>query len=1172
MKRANLLLTDQSSSGSKMATTGLSTPSGSTRTKAAKGLFSHFMFLASLLLISLLTSGKVLATEYTVTLADAENCGLSVSPGTTDGNTKEFTLTVTDGTNTKLPDELESVVIGTNEGLTANDGTSGYTYSNGTLTIGSGVTIDGNIVIIASAKPKSNDASLKSLTYSIASMSITDQAIELQSETYTYTVELNQFVANATAISLTPTVTATGLANVTANLGVASYSGLTGDATITVTAENGTTQDYTITFTSKDKLKTVETITVAQLTERYADASSVITALGASNENATVTSEKSTVTTLPVTWSYSEADNGSSLYNAAVEATNNFRWTLNDLGELLNPDNVAVTGTVSVQNTAASDKTVISSLTYKIGEEGQSTAVTGDLSGIGDQTYAVELPYGTAAGASITVNIACNDNATAKLAGEEAATEFPLTLSESKASLALIITAENGSTTRNVTINFTTAKELVTVVAGVPKTYTLPKVVADENAAIALLDAMDMKTITLTANSGAPLKLKWAYSGDEFNKASGQSNNFTWTVVKEDGSEIAADQEVTVTGTTAVTNYTVSAEAGISTLTYQVAGGSIETIAPVKEASETNDVTVAYGTKSITVSITPTDSKATVSLTEQPNEHGTLVEGVTSYETPVLEAFKFTITAEDGTTAKNFIIKFIVDKEKITAVTVPATYKLTEAAKDEAAAIALLADMDGVVIKTNGVIPTKLSWTYEKSKNNSKDYSSEGGKTNVFSWSAVRDGEGDALEAATGVTIQGTTTVTNFMPAVTGDQSTTDVQITNDNPVDKIGDGQTTTTVKSVEIAAGVTTEQLTISKAEIKEKLDLKGSVGEIVLNETMIPEITLATGKTTTLTLQSGNEITKITNEGTLVLQDAAIAPRTLAIETRAALANKGAVGTVVNNGVFTDKTATIVTVEGNADLTITTLPKDQSTTGKSITLNVVAETTNGAITYKWQKYTTQWIETNGTDASLKIDKTQDGSIKYRCEVKSTKNAATTTLYTPAVTVTFRTEGTPSEPSNPSTPTYTVSLDKVAGATFSKGETTTVDEGDNFSFKITLDKDYDQSKPVVTVDGKAITADADGNYTIKNIQKDIKIIVSGIVKNTATGIEENVADAARAWTVGSTLYIHVPETSDVYIISGTGALQQQLRGVSGDYNMQLRAGFYIVRIGNVSQKVIIR
>ena len=111
-----------------------------------------------------------------------------------------------------------------------------------------------------------------------------------------------------------------------------------------------------------------------------------------------------------------------------------------------------------------------------------------------------------------------------------------------------------------------------------------------------------------------------------------------------------------------------------------------------------------------------------------------------------------------------------------------------------------------------------------------------------------------------------------------------------------------------------------------------------------------------------------------------------------------------------------------------------------------------------------------------------------------------------------------------------------------------------------LTLNLGY--SHPVEMEDPEGLESKVDGN----------KIIVSGIVKNTATGIEENVADAARAWTVGSTLYIHVPGTSDVYVVSGTGALQQQLRGVSGDYNMQLRAGFYIVRIGNVSQKVIIR
>ncbi|MCD8269680.1 MAG: hypothetical protein LUD46_15295 [Parabacteroides sp.] len=412
-----------------------------------------------------------------------------------------------------------------------------------------------------------------------------------------------------------------------------------------------------------------------------------------------------------------------------------------------------MSGDVTITNAEASTSTVLSSLTYKIGTDGQPVDVTSDLSG--SDACNIELLYGTAVGTEITVNVACKDNATANVDGETTATEFTLTLdAEGKASLALIITPESETPTRTVTINFTTAKELVTVVTGVPSTYTLPQTVADEAAAIALLEAMDMSDITLTANSGVALKLKWEYSGSEFNNASGQSNNFTWTVVKaEDDSEITAAGGVTATGTTAVTNYTISTEAGISALTYQVAGGSKETISPVNEDPSTNDVTVAFGTKSITVSITPTDAKATVSLTDQPTEHGTLVDGVTSYETPVLEAFKFTITAEDGTTKKNFIIKFTVDKEKITAVTVPATYKLPEAATDEAAAIAMLADMEGVVIKTNGVAPTKLNWTYDKSNNGNSEYTNEGGKTNVFSWSAVRSDAGDALEAAAGVTI-----------------------------------------------------------------------------------------------------------------------------------------------------------------------------------------------------------------------------------------------------------------------------------------------------------------------------------------------------------------------------------------------------------------------------------
>lgn len=251
-------------------------------------------------------------------------------------------------------------------------------------------------------------------------------------------------------------------------------------------------------------------------------------------------------------------------------------------------------------------------------------------------------------------------------------------------------------------------------------------------------------------------------------------------------------------------------------------------------------------------------------------------------------------------------------------------------------------------------------------------------------------------------------------------------------------------------------------------------------------------------------------------------------------------------------------------------------QTTEGKEVTLTVAAESTSGNVTYQWQEYSGSWENVSSKEASLTITKVGDGTTKYRCEVKSTNKdngAKTTTLYTPAASVTFRTASTGGDdtPSIPSTKTYTVKLAKVTGATFSKGESTTVDEGSSFSFSITLDKDYDQSKPIVTVDGKAIEANADGSYTIKNIQEDTEIIVTGIVKNTATGTEDAIVDATRVWSNGSTLYIHTAKAATAYIFNGNGALQRELC-VSGDQNLQLHAGFYIVRIDDYSAKVIIR
>ncbi|RGP09045.1 hypothetical protein [Parabacteroides gordonii] len=1095
MNRVNLLSTDQSSSEVKMTITGLSTPSGSTRTKAAKGLFSHFMFLASLLLITLLTSGKVLATNKNVTFTEESGAGkLKMTSGGTitaeAGPDRTIVIALTEGSDEthKLP-AADGITITMKGDLDADVSVTNFTYENGTITLGSDLALTGDVTVKAEAVAKSTDASLKSLTYSIGDGD--PQPIEITSG-YTYEVPLNQFVAAGTNITLIPTVTATDLAKVSNNNGVSSASNSLSDvATFTVTPESGEPQNYTITFVSKDKLTKVNDITVEQLSARYTEASAVVTALQSSNANATVTSAKTTVTELPITWSYDVADNGSKPYNAAGGKTNNFKWEL-ALGELVNPESaVEITGTAVVKNEAAKASTDLSTFTYTV-PGGSETAV--DEHDLNKTEYNIELSYETALDAEITVNVASTDYATAKVGQEDPATEFKVTLDEGTGSLELIITAEDGIQTRNVTINFTV------------------------------------------------------------------------------GAKPASE------------------DASISALSYQIEGSdAVDINAPKEAEAGTNDVTVPFNTTSVKVSVTPADKTATVaptveqapsSVNDLPTEE---VVTPTTFEVPITEAtteFKFTITAEDGIAKKNFIIKFTVDAEKITEVVVPATYKLPEVAADIEAVKLLLAEMEGVTIKTNGNTDLKPEWSYDTADNDNEShtkgaFNAAGGATNVFTWTIQ-----SALDVIDGgVKKTGKTTVTN-LSVITGE--TKKVDISAQNPVDKIGDGGTTpTTIETVIVAAGTSAEQLTIDNATVSSALTLNESIGEIVLNEAKITEVVLAASKETKITLQSGNQIEKITNAGTLTLQNAeaapAVATQSMAIGTRAALANNGAVGTVENNGVFTDKTATIVIVDGDADLSITSQPTSKSTTGSEVTLSVGTTSVKGDLSYQWQMYSANsWsnISSNGTEKDLKITKSANGTTQYRCEVKSTNKgepAKTTTLYTQAASVQFYTS-TPDEPSNPSTPTYTVSLDKVTGATFSKGEKTTVDAGDSFSFKITLDKDYDQSKPVVTVDGKAITADADGSYTIKNIQTDIKIVVSGIVKNTATGIEDTVEDAARAWTVGSTLYIHVPETSDVYVVSGTGALLQQLRGVSGDYNMQLRAGFYIVRIGEVSQKVIIR
>lgn len=1047
-----------------MATTGQSTTSMK-RTTVLNNRFSHLVFLFGVLLITLLTSGKAMADNYTITLSGNN---LTITPATIAGGigeSRELTLTVASGAY-KLPVSIDGIAIASGESLTQDgEEANGFTYNNqtGVITLNNEVNITGIVTITAEAVAKSSNATLSALTY--ANDNISGGAPQnvpdfSSAEIPDITLDYNSSLENST-ITMSGTCTD---GNASAPNATATISSGEATVTVTVTAEDGqTTKEYVVNFkVANDKLASI-TVPTVTLSERVTTAEEALEILNASpNNQFTLVTVGGQNITVEGTWSYEGS------FDNKGGANNDFTWTIDRIKlaeKKLDENNVDLSAKATITNVVASTDATLKTLTYTVNEEGSVTVTGFDARDAEThKNYTVELPSSTPKGAIITV-------------------------------------------------------------------------VAETNDEMAEIEKKEL-TATLDTKGEATI---------------------TFTITPESGD--AAKRTITIDFRRS-TSHIIT----LSSLKYKIGDGEEKTVDGFKPEDDKGigyNVTLPFGTPAnavITIIAIPTDENETIT---PDNRTITLSDG---YGRMTLH-----VNAEDGISGQNITIVFTTGKEKITSITVPTTPVL-EAEKTEEEVKAIVDAIDKVAVTSEGGTLTELPITWALDD----EFDATPGKKNSYTWT-ITAGSYDAYEID-GQTTTGKIEVTNFIPAVTGEKD--DVTIDASNPVDKIGDGGTTSTTieNDVTISSGATIDQLTIDNVTVEGQLVIGETVNEIVLKDATIPAVTLATGKTTTLSLQSGNAIGKITNAGTLTLQNAepAVQALSLAIETRTAAPTNGAVSEVVNNGVFTDNTATIVAVTGDADLTITSLPKGQTTEGKEVTLTVAAESTSGNVTYQWQEYSGSWENVSSKEASLTITKVGDGTTKYRCEVKSTNKdngAKTTTLYTPAASVTFRTASTGGDdtPSIPSTKTYTVKLAKVTGATFSKGESTTVDEGSSFSFSITLDKDYDQSKPVVTVDGKAIEANADGSYTIKNIQKDTEIIVTGIVKNTATGTEDAIVDATRVWSNGSTLYIHTAKAATAYIFNGNGALQRELC-VSGDQNLQLHAGFYIVRIDDYSAKVIIR
>lgn len=153
---------------------------------------------------------------------------------------------------------------------------------------------------------------------------------------------------------------------------------------------------------------------------------------------------------------------------------------------------------------------------------------------------------------------------------------------------------------------------------------------------------------------------------------------------------------------------------------------------------------------------------------------------------------------------------------------------------------------------------------------------------------------------------------------------------------------------------------------------------------------------------------------------------------------------------------------------------------------------------------------------------------------------------------------------------PLHNVTLPLLTGATTTPGEgVSAIEDGERFRFTLTLDADYSESKPIVTVGDKTLEPDADMNYITDKVTSDMVINISGIEKNSSTANEE-ITVGSKVYTAGGVLYIRPVAPVQVNVFNMQGQLMESAM-IASDAQMQLPKGIYVVRLGDQSYKVCV-
>lgn len=156
-----------------------------------------------------------------------------------------------------------------------------------------------------------------------------------------------------------------------------------------------------------------------------------------------------------------------------------------------------------------------------------------------------------------------------------------------------------------------------------------------------------------------------------------------------------------------------------------------------------------------------------------------------------------------------------------------------------------------------------------------------------------------------------------------------------------------------------------------------------------------------------------------------------------------------------------------------------------------------------------------------------------------------------------------------------YTVSLPAVDGViTDPVAGEYSVEAWSSFRFYLTLDKEYDQSVPVVTTDRfETITPrSSDGAYIVKYVRNDVEISIDGIVKNPdPVANEELQTEGIRIYAGGGYLHIQTSKPEKVYIFTPDGRLKTILPVTDSGERIALPKGVYFVKAGERVYKTVL-